>query len=230
MLVCKLHSRVCPRNNAYSHKEVATWRGGGVFSGTVVREVHSVPVLREHRYICLALLGSTLGIRKSQWTVRNRAVSRVCLDVCESRCSGFPNCDNVLYYKCFDLSWVVSMNRDETMWLESWFPQLSSYWAAHSRLSRSTALCLAFLYTFSISKSEMKFSQLKLWVLLPSDMWPRMVRYDLMSFRWTFWVHNHSRWPKQLVETARLSETSIQIYPTIRLRALQLLTSSNLCL
>jgi hypothetical protein len=29
MLVCKLHSRVCPRNNAYSHKEVATERGGG---------------------------------------------------------------------------------------------------------------------------------------------------------------------------------------------------------
>ena len=90
MLVCKLHSRVCPRNNAYSHKEVATERGvGGVlFSGTVVREVHSVPVMREHR-VGLAVLGSKLRIRKLQRTVRNRAVSRVCLDVRESRCSGF---------------------------------------------------------------------------------------------------------------------------------------------
>lgn len=94
MLVCKLHSRVCPRNNAYSHKEVATERGGGVggrvggvFSGTVVREVHSVPVLREHRYFWLALLGSTLCIRKSQLNVRDRAVSRVCFDVREYRCS-----------------------------------------------------------------------------------------------------------------------------------------------
>jgi len=41
-----------------------------------------------------------------------------------------------IYYKCFDLLWVVSTNRDETMWPASWFPQLSSYWATHSRPSR----------------------------------------------------------------------------------------------
>jgi hypothetical protein len=39
----------------------------------------------------------------------------------------FDNRGNVFYYKCFDLSRMVSMKRDETMWLASGLPLLSSY-------------------------------------------------------------------------------------------------------
>jgi hypothetical protein len=84
------------------HTAIRRWQrevaGVGV-SGTVVREVHSVPVVKAQTYVWITQLGSPLGILKSQWTVRNRAVNRVCLDVRD-----FDYRDKVFYYNCFDES------------------------------------------------------------------------------------------------------------------------------
>jgi hypothetical protein len=49
MLVCKWHSRVCFRNNAYSHKEVA---GGCGKKGLVVHAAVMVAVLEVHPVTC----------------------------------------------------------------------------------------------------------------------------------------------------------------------------------
>lgn len=65
-------------------------------SRTVVREVHSVPVVKAQTSVSITLLDSPLGMLKSQWTVRNRVVNRVCLDVRD-----FDYRVKVFYYNCF---------------------------------------------------------------------------------------------------------------------------------